>query len=142
MSIATNQLTINCDGGSRGNPGNAACAFVVENQDGQELHRQSQFLGVTTNNQAEYRGFLLSVEWLKTQVISPNNTVAWRLDSKLVVEQLSRRWKIKEKSLTPVVMEIWQQLATLSCEFVILHVPREQNVRADELVNLELDAHA
>lgn len=140
-----NTLVINTDGGSRGNPGKAACAFVVMG-DGMPLHEQSKTLGLATNNEAEYAGFIESIKWLVTyseHAAQKPKSVIWQLDSKLVVEQLNRRWKIKEQRLRELANCCWQQLRILETQSVdisITYVPREQNALADALLNRALDS--
>jgi ribonuclease HI len=132
------------DGGSRANPGPAASAFCVFDEKGTLLHTQGRFLGTATNNEAEYDGFLTSLEWLlnvqqQTNAEAPREIV-WKLDSKLVVEQLNRRWKIKEARLAAHAQHIWQLLKTLTIPWSITHVLRAENAAADAEVNRVLDA--
>lgn len=132
-------LEIFTDGGSRGNPGSAACAFVVV-LDGSTIGRGATSLGTLTNNEAEYQGFLLSLSWLKTHKNTQTATsVSWKLDSKLVVEQLNRRWKIKEPRMRLLAQNCWSELAVLKLPYTISHIPREQNTLADALLNQTLD---
>lgn len=133
------QLVVFTDGGSRGNPGKAACAFVAQSNDA-TVHQEAKALGVMTNNEAEYHGFLLSLEWLKKSGTNqPDLSIVWKLDSKLVVEQLNRRWKIKEPRMRALADECWLVLASLPHPFTITHVPREENAFADALLNQTLD---
>lgn len=137
----SSQWQIFTDGGSRGNPGQAACAFSVQ-FDNVELFYQSRFLGVMTNNEAEYWGLISSVEFVLDQ--SSRSTLphnyTWSLDSKLVVEQTLGNWKVKEARLRPLVKKAQDLLSQLSGEFTLQHIPREKNARADQLVNECLDA--
>lgn len=137
------RVIIFTDGGSRGNPGDAASAFVVEDEKGGLIHKNGSFLGVKTNNDAEYEAFLLSVKWLadfaKTNDV---DRVEWRLDSMLVVEQLNKKWKIKEERMRVLAQQIWQELQDFSFPFTISHIPREKNKLADALVNEVLDLQA
>lgn len=134
-------LTIFTDGGSRSNPGPAAIGVTVVDQNGEVVHELSQYLGIATNNEAEYDAFLASAQWLaefcQTTSVS---SVTWKLDSKLVVEQLSKNWKIKEDRLRQKAIAAWQVLDGLSFPYQIQHVLRHLNKRADELVNQALDA--
>lgn len=136
------QIEIFTDGGSRGNPGAAAIGVVVKN--GVEvLYEAGKTIGVATNNEAEYQAILLSLEWLKTTDLAPQiQTITWKLDSKLVVEQLNKRWKIKEPRMREFAQKAWLDLGMLPITFKITHIPREQNAAADALVNQALDAAA
>lgn len=129
---------INTDGGSRGNPGKSACAFVVVDESANLVFQQGLFLGIKTNNEAEYLGVLSSLKWLKTASFLPSQLV-YRLDSKLVVEQLSGRWKIKDARMKILCQECLALLKELALPVEFIHVPREDNVLADALVNQVLD---
>jgi len=139
----SNHWQIFTDGGSRGNPGKAACAFSIQ-LDGDEVFHQSRFLGVMTNNEAEYWGVIDSVEYvlnLADQSVLPTK-FDWHLDSKLVVEQILGNWKIKETRLRPLAEKAQDLLSQLPGDFTIQHVYREQNARADQLLNECLDSTA
>ncbi len=129
---------INTDGGSRGNPGKSACAFVVVDESAKLIFQQGLYLGIKTNNEAEYLGVLSSLKWLKTAALSPARLI-YRLDSKLVVEQLSARWKIKDARMKILCQECLLLLKELALPVEFIHVPREENVAADALVNQVLD---
>ena len=90
-------MTIKCDGGSRSNPGPAASAFAVW-QGTDLIYRQGLFLGIATNNQAEYKAVIASLQWLAAQDRLPDK-VTWKLDSMLVVEQIIGNWKVKDYKL-------------------------------------------
>lgn len=129
------------DGGSRGNPGKAACAFVVFSNS-IELHSQSRYLGQSTNNEAEYAGLLDSLEYIHSADSKPISSlqIEWRLDSKLVVEQVQGLWKVKETRLQVLCERAKQLLDSLPYQHSIIHVPRSLNARADQLVNHTLDS--
>lgn len=130
---------IQTDGGSRGNPGQAASAFVVI-ENGQVLVEKKHFLGIATNNEAEYDGLISSLQWIASQDISRVEKIVWETDSLLMASQVNKLWKIKESRLLRLATEVWNLLAHLSCEYEIHHIPREKNAHADSLVNIELDA--
>jgi ribonuclease HI len=132
-------LTIFTDGGSRGNPGPAGIGVSVVNKKVKEIYFYGEAIGTATNNEAEYQAFLHSVEWLVRQDLESVEQVAWKLDSKLVVEQLLKNWKVKDDRMKVFAEKIWQLLEQLSTPFTISHVPRAENKRADELVNQALD---
>lgn len=130
------ELFVEADGGSRGNPGPAAYGAVVGN--GHRIVRElAGTVGRATNNVAEYRGLLAALTWIAANYENPE-PVEVRLDSRLVVEQMSGRWKIKHPDM--------QQLAIAARNAYPPHlvryewVPREQNRRADALVNEALDS--
>ncbi len=124
------------DGGSRGNPGEAAIAAILEDPDrGEVLEEKYECIGVETNNVAEYRALLLG---LKMAARYQPSRLICHLDSELVVKQVNGEYKVKMETLKPFVDEI-QQLAMGFADVVFRHIPREDNYRADALVNRALD---
>lgn len=143
------EIFINTDGGSRGNPGKAAIGVVAINHKGEILFKLEKYIGMATNNEAEYQAFITSLEWTEEFAKQHHNSnsqesqelkIKWRLDSKLVVEQLNRRWKIKEPRLQQYAIKAWEILQKRPFLFEITYVPREENKHADQLVNQALDA--
>jgi ribonuclease H / adenosylcobalamin/alpha-ribazole phosphatase len=129
------RVIVEADGGSRGNPGPAAYGAVVRDATtGQVLAQTGATIGRATNNVAEYQGLIAGLE-LAAEV-APDAQIEVRMDSKLVVEQMAGRWKIKHPDLRPLAIRA-QSLAPLGTEWV--WIPREQNSAADALVNLALD---
>lgn len=132
---------INTDGGSRGNPGPSAIGFFVQDDQNQVINQLGEYIGETTNNEAEYQALLFSLRWLaEYDFPTPPAKIVWRLDSKLVVEQINKRWKIKEARLASWAQKCWELLATLPYSYQVIYVPREENKEADLLVNQALDA--
>lgn len=126
------------DGGARGNPGPAACGVAVfEKIDGikKQIGAYSKYLGSTTNNQAEYQGVILALEKIQEY---KNEVIDFYLDSELVVKQLNKEYKIKDKDLGKLYLKIYNLLQAFK-KVTFSHVPREQNKEADRLVNQELD---
>lgn len=132
-------LKIYTDGGSRGNPGDAGIGIVVYSGD-KVIHDHSEFIGQATNNEAEYIGLTRAIEWL-SENHQDVEQVEFILDSKLVVEQINRNWKIKEPRMREYAQEIWKILEKMSLKTSFSHVKREFNKEADALVNQALDAH-
>ncbi|MFA6081908.1 MAG: ribonuclease HI family protein [Patescibacteria group bacterium] len=130
-------LTMYSDGGSRGNPGPAACGVVIFGQNQDELHRIAKTIGVTTNNQAEYQALVMGLEWALSEYGQAE--VLCRLDSELVVKQLKGEYKMKNAELRPWYDKIILLQAQLGGKITFQHVPREQNKIADKLVNQALD---
>lgn len=123
------------DGGARGNPGPAAIGVVIQDESGKELKGIKETIGETTNNQAEYKALLRAVN----EAISMQATeLLCNLDSELVVKQLQGKYKIKETGLQVLAAEVLKLTGKFN-RIEFRHVRREQNARADELVNQALD---
>lgn len=134
------KLTVNTDGGARGNPGPAAIGVVIQ-ENGQVIHEHNEYLGEQTNNVAEYEALLYSLGWLNRFCTDKTvDSVEFLLDSKLVIEQVQGHWKVKEAHLQTLVSKAKDLLATLPCSYSFRYVPRAQNAHADKLVNQALDA--
>ncbi len=131
------ELSLYTDGGSRSNPGPAATGGVIKDENGKIIETFGTFLGVATNNQAEYRAL---IEGLGLALKHKPTRLKCYLDSKLVVEQSLGRWKSKNAELRPHIMEI-QKILCEHPEVTLEHVRREQNKDADMMVNQTLDAN-
>lgn len=134
------KLIVYCDGGSRGNPGKSASAFVVK-KNGKVIKSESFFLGIATNNVAEYRAVILALAWiLKTPSIKYQvSSITFFLDSELVVRQLTGVYKVKNKKLQELFVKIKHLEKQINSKIYFTSVKREKNVLADALVNQELD---
>ncbi len=133
-------LIVEADGGSRGNPGPAGFgSVVIDAATGEVLAEKGETIGIATNNVAEYRGLIGGLELALSR--GSNASIEVRMDSKLVIEQMAGRWKIKHPDMKPLAMEA-QALARQFRHVTWTWVPREQNKRADALVNQALDAQA
>ena len=123
------------DGGSRGNPGQSAIGVVMEDAYGDIPETIGRPIGVTTNNVAEYRALFAGLE--KAAAIGATE-VEVASDSELLVRQVLGQYKVKNEGLKPLHAQA-QERARRFSRFRIRHIPREQNVRADALVNRALD---
>lgn len=130
-----NKIIIYTDGGSRGNPGKSAIGVVIGNK------TYSKYLGIKTNNQAEYEALIFALKKIK-QILGHKNSkkieVEIRLDSELVANQLNGKYKIKEPGLYPLFIEIWNLKQDFK-KVEFKNVNRQENKLADKLVNLELN---
>jgi probable phosphoglycerate mutase len=134
MSDLTHVI-VEADGGSRGNPGPAAYgALVRDPATGEVIAQDGKTLGIATNNVAEYSGLIAGLELAAEY--APNASIEVRMDSKLVIEQMAGRWKIKHPDLQPLAIKA-QSLAPFGTEWT--WVPRAQNAAADALANMALD---
>ena len=123
------------DGGARGNPGPGGAGVVIYDTNHKVIQEHSRFLGHTTNNKAEYEALILGLE--KTKALKAT-IVDCYLDSKLVVEQLNRRYKVKNKDLGVLFLKAWN-LSQYFKQVNFYHIPREKNKKADSLVNKVID---
>lgn len=144
MKIDRSKIIINTDGGSRGNPGPAAIGVVIsdpKSPDGDRAKEYGEYIGKTTNNVAEYRAVAFALKKAKALLGSKKaaeTDVEVRADSELLVKQMNGEYKIKNQELQPLFFEIWN--AKMDFRSVAFkHVPREENSRADALVNRALD---
>ncbi|MDQ1019855.1 bifunctional RNase H/acid phosphatase [Streptomyces afghaniensis] len=133
------EFIVEADGGSRGNPGPAGYGAVVSDAaTGETLREAAEYLGVATNNVAEYRGLLAGLR--AAHELDPAATVHVRMDSKLVIEQMSGRWKIKHPDMKPLAADAARVFppGRVTYEWI----PRERNKHADRLANEAMDAGA
>ncbi|MFB6567026.1 bifunctional RNase H/acid phosphatase [Streptomyces noursei] len=131
------ELLVEADGGSRGNPGPAGYgAVVLDPVSGEALAEAAEFIGTATNNVAEYKGLLAGLRAARD--LDPEATVHVRMDSKLVVEQMSGRWKIKHPDMKPLAAEAAAVFppGRVTYEWI----PRARNKHADRLANEAMDA--
>lgn len=132
------RVIVYSDGGSRGNPGPSASGFVIKTTDDTLLFEGGKYLGITTNNQAEYQAVLIALE--KALELGARR-VQFRLDSQLVANQLNGIFQIRNRDLWPVHAAIKEVVAKFT-EVTFTHVKREFNTEADAMVNKILDAQA
>ena len=132
-------LIIEADGGSRGNPGQAGSgSVVIDAASGEIIAEVGRYIGIATNNVAEYRGLVEGVR--RALAIDPDAELQVRMDSKLVVEQMSGRWKIKHPQMAELAAEARMLLTGTPVQFV--WVPRLENSRADKVANRAMDLRA
>ena len=130
-------VVIEADGGSRGNPGPAGSgAVLIDSETGSVLAEIAMFIGVATNNVAEYRAVLAAVD--VANEIAPDAELLVRMDSKLVVEQMSGRWKVKNEGMQDLFQSMQKSIGSRKITFE--WIPREQNGKADALANEAMDA--
>jgi len=135
--VDTSHVIVYSDGGSRGNPGPSASGFVIMDSRLDVVHQGGMYLGITTNNQAEYHGVRLGLE---KALEMGAKTVDFRMDSLLVVNQLNGIYTIKNRELWPINERILE-LAGKFEKVSFSHVKREFNQLADGMVNKILNAH-
>jgi ribonuclease HI len=132
--VAMAIVEIYTDGGSRGNPGPSAIGYVIQTQ---PPVKEGLFIGVQTNNYAEYQALIHALK--KTSQLKIDQ-VKIKMDSELIVKQLLGQYKVKHENMKPLHAEVKKLLEQFKL-WTIEHVRREQNTEADELVNIALDQY-
>lgn len=147
------KLIIHTDGGARNNPGPAGLGVVIQNADDKVIKEISEYIGEATNNQAEYKAVIRAMEEAQSLIKSEMTInsaqggpvsdweLEFYLDSELVVEQLNRRYKVKNKDLAPLFVKIYNAAQKFK-KVSFKHIPREQNKEADRLVNEAIDGRS
>ncbi len=131
------EFIVEADGGSRGNPGPAGYgSVVIDAATGETLMEAAEYIGVATNNVAEYKGLVAGLK--EAHRLDPAASVRVRMDSKLVVEQMSGRWKIKHPAMKPLAAEAARVFPPSQVTYE--WIPRERNKHADRLANEAMDA--
>jgi ribonuclease HI len=129
------KVVVHVDGGARGNPGPAAAACVISTPDGEIVGEHAQLLGTATNNVAEYRALILGLERARELGASEVEVIG---DSELIAKQVQGAYKVRKDELRALHSEALAAVGQFA-RFEIRTVPREQNARADALVNAALD---
>jgi ribonuclease HI len=137
-AMLLDEAKVYTDGGSRGNPGDSACAFVICKMDDTVVEKSGVYLGVATNNQAEYLGFKHGLERARDLGIDKINLFS---DSQLVVNQMKGLYKVKNQELAPLHQDV-KEIASSFEKVTFTYVPRELNKKADGEVNRILDEQA
>lgn len=131
------KLKIFTDGGSRNNPGPAATGVVIKDEKGNIITAYGEYLGKQTNNYAEYMAIISGLKKANELGATEVECIA---DSKLIVEQLNRNWKVREPTLQPLFIKAWNEMIKFK-KITIKHILRAGNKEADAEVNKILDQH-
>jgi ribonuclease HI len=128
-------IKIKSDGGARGNPGPAGIGAVLYKQNDEVLTTISEYIGIATNNQAEYKAIIAALK--KAKELKATEIIAY-LDSELIVKQVKGEYRVKNKDLAPLFLELHNlKLSFKKSQFI--HIPREENKEADKLANQAMD---
>lgn len=130
-------IKIFTDGGSRGNPGPSAAAFAAF-VGGRKIDEKSKYLGVTTNNVAEYSAVIIALFWLKNNA-KKFDKISFYLDSQLIVRQLNGEYKVKDEKLKELHNLVVNSIKLINAKFEFVHIRRNENKWVDSLVNKTLD---
>ena len=136
------KIIIYVDGGARGNPGPAAVGILFCNEKGACFRKFSEYLGETTNNEAEYKAAIFALQKFKAMFgkkLAKKTEIEIRSDSELLVNQINGKYKVLEKNLQPLFLELWNlRLDFKKVKFKL--ISRKKNKEADRLVNQKLDS--
>ena len=129
------KLIVETDGASRGNPGLAGLGIIIKDEQGHRLETIKKFLGVATNNQAEYQALIAGLEAVAR---NEPEAITVRMDSELVVKQMNGQYRVRHPDLMPLYITA-RELAAQLPNITIVYVPREKNPGADRLANVAID---
>lgn len=139
-----NKINIYTDGGARGNPGPAALGVVLRDSENRLLKEYGEYLGIKTNNEAEYEAIIFALKKTK-QILGKKSAkgaeIVVHTDSELVERQLNGRYKIEDEKLQPLFIKVWNLRVELG-DVSFRHITRDKNKDADRMVNEALDREA
>lgn len=132
------------DGGARGNPGPSAIGVYITNADNKLIIGFGKPTGISTNNVAEYKAVIDALSWLveHPDVLKDQDSISFFLDSQLICSQVNGLFKVKNSNLAELLFQIRQKEAMLGINIKYSHIPREENKKADKLVNMALDKNS
>lgn len=133
-------INIFTDGGARGNPGQAAIGVYITDQSNKKIDAFGEKIGHATNNVAEYRAVLGALDWLiKNKKEVEDHDVSFFVDSLLIVCQINGTYKVKDPFLKEHFLKVREKEKALNLKIKYSYIPREQNKKADQMVNMALD---
>lgn len=132
------QISVYTDGGSRGNPGISGFGVAVFDESGQVIHKISKFIGIKTNNEAEYSGLLEALTWVRDHQ-SEFSSVKFYSDSQLLVRQINGKYKVKAINIKPFYQLALSTISDIHIPCTFHEILREKNSLADSLANLAMD---
>lgn len=133
-------INVYTDGGSRGNPGISGYGVVINDDQNQLIYQEAKFLGIKTNNEAEYSGIIAALKWIKKNQKSYQITqINFFADSQLMIRQLQGLYQVKAPTLLPLFSQVQQLLIQINLPVKYTDVRREFNKLADQLANQAMD---
>lgn len=135
-------ISVFTDGGARGNPGQAGIGVFITDEKKSTLYSFGKAIGIATNNVAEYNAVIIALTWLSEnkELIKKHNKIHFFLDSLLLVSQINGIYKVKNQKLFELLSVVRIKELEITIPITYSHIPREQNKKADSLVNEALDA--
>lgn len=133
-------VNVYTDGGSRGNPGPSGFGLVIYDDQNNIIYQESTFLGIKTNNEAEYSGIISAIKWVEQNFSKLNiDQVTFFADSQLLIRQLQGVYKVKSPNLVPLFQQAKKTLNQMNLNYQFNDIRREYNQLADELANQAMD---
>ena len=134
------QINVFTDGGSRGNPGHSGYGLVIYDDNQKILFKESKYIGIKTNNEAEYAGLIGALTWINDNKDSFNiSQINFFADSQLLVRQVQGLYKVKAVHLKPLFATVKNLLTQINSPYLFKDIRRESNELADELANCAMD---
>jgi len=134
------QINVFTDGGSRGNPGHSGYGLVIYGDNQKILFKESKYIGIKTNNEAEYAGLTGALNWIKDNQDSLNfSQITFHADSQLMIRQFQGLYKVKAPNLIPLFRQAKEIINQITAPIIFKDVRRESNELADELANEAMD---
>ena len=134
------QIDVYTDGGSRGNPGHSGYGLVIYDDNKKILFKESKYIGIKTNNEAEYAGLTGALNWIKDNQNSQDfSQINFHADSQLMIRQFQGLYKVKAPNLIPLFRQAKEIINQISAPIIFKDVRRESNELADELANCAMD---
>jgi ribonuclease HI len=135
------QIDVYTDGGSRGNPGHSGYGLVIYDDNQKILFKESKYLGIKTNNEAEYAGLIGALTWINDNKDSFSiSKINFHADSQLMIRQIQGLYKVKAANLKPFFQQAKEIIGSISTPITFKDVRRESNELADELANQAMDS--
>ncbi len=145
MDLKTYNLTVYTDGASRGNPGKSGAGIFIIDEDNKKTTSLKQYLGILTNNEAEYRAFIIALEYLYKSKFTNGAeifNILFLSDSQLLINQINGVYSVKSPNIIPLYNKAKKLIENLNAAYSFKHIPRSLNFKADQLANSAIDCNA
>ncbi len=142
MDFKIYNLTVYTDGASRGNPGKSGAGIFIIDEDNKKNISLKQYLGILTNNEAEYRAFIIALEYLSKSKFTTGPeiyNILFLADSQLLINQINGIYSVKSPNIIPLYNKAKKLIANLNAAYSFKHIPRMLNSMADKLANSAID---
>ena len=135
-------INVYTDGGSRGNPGPSGYGLVIYDDNQKILFQESKYLGVKTNNEAEYSGLIGALNWINNQNSLKISQINFYADSQLMIRQMQKKYKVRSPNLIPIFNQAQDLINLISLPIIFKDIRRDFNQLADQLANEAMDRKA